>query len=162
MSKHIIKSHNKNLLLYHIVCPVKYRRSVITEEVSSTLKEVCLELERCYEIYFVEIGTDEDHVHFLVQSVPMISPTNMVQMIKNITARELFRRQPAVREELWRGKFWTGGYYVNTVGAYGNEGVIRKYVQSQGKPINRFIKAINSRYLKELRNALIPRQLAAR
>jgi REP element-mobilizing transposase RayT len=114
------------------VCPAKYRRVIFTDEVDEALKEVCMEIGKRYEIHFVEIGTDKDHVHFLVQSVPMYSPTKIVKVIKSITAREVFRRVPSVRKELWGGEFWTDGYYVNTVSKYGNEDVIRKYVEEQG------------------------------
>ena len=76
MSEHIIKSHNKTLLLYHIVCPAKYRRKVFTEEVEITLKTVCYEISERFEINFVEIGADKDHVHFLIQSIPSIPVTN--------------------------------------------------------------------------------------
>jgi REP element-mobilizing transposase RayT len=100
--------------------------------VDEALKEVCMEIGKRYEIHFVEIGTDKDHVHFLVQSVPMYSPTKLVKVIKSITAREVFRRVPSVRKELWGGEFWTDGYYVNTVSKDGNEDVIRKYVEEQG------------------------------
>ena len=78
MSEHILKRHNKTLLMYHLVFPLKYRR-------------------------------------------------------KAITAREIFKRHPEVKEKLWGGKFWTSGYYANTVGQYGNEDFIRKYVEDQGK-----------------------------
>lgn len=133
MSDHIHKSHNKSLLLYHFVCPIKYRRKVLTDSVSLTLKEVCLAISERYEIHFLEIGCDSDHVHFLVQSVPVISPRQIVNTIKSLTAREIFRIHPEVRKLLWGGSFWTSGYYVNTVGQYANEEVIRKYVQGQGK-----------------------------
>ena len=133
MTDHILKSHNKNLLLYHLVCPSKYRRKVFTEEVEDTLKEICIGIEKRYEVHFVEIGVDEDHVHFLLQSVPMQSPTRIVKTVKSITAIELFKRHPEVKEHLWGGQFWTSGYYINTVGASGNEQVIKEYVQSQGK-----------------------------
>ena len=94
MSEHVIERHNKNLLLYHIVCPIKYRRKVLTEEVEKGLKEVCLEIEKRYEIGYVEIGADEDHVHFLIQTVPTFSPQRIVQTIKSITAREMFKTHP--------------------------------------------------------------------
>ena len=134
--KHIYKSHNKTALLYHIVCPVRYRRKVITNEVSITLKNVCIEISKRYEIYFLEIGTDDDHVHFLVQSVPMVSPKRIVQTIKSITAREIFKNHPEVKEFLWGGKFWTSGYYINTVGLYAGEETIRNYIKNQGKDYN--------------------------
>ena len=120
-------------MLYHLVCPVKYRRDVITEAVSTTLKEICMEIGQRYEIHFVEIGTDEDHVHFLLQSVPMMLPTRMVQTIKSIIAKEIFQRHPGVKKLLWGSHFWTSGYYINTVGQYANEEVIRNYVKNQGK-----------------------------
>ena len=126
MSEHIYKSHNKILLLYHIVFPVKYRREALTPRVSESLKEICIGISERYEIHFVEIGTDVDHVHFLVQSVPVRSVSEIVRTIKSITARQLFERHPEVKELLWGGNFWTSGYYVNTVGQYGNEDVIKK------------------------------------
>jgi REP element-mobilizing transposase RayT len=115
------------------VCPAKYRRKVFTEEVGNTLKDVCVGIGERYEVNFVEIGTDEDHVHFLIQSVPVMSPKAIVQIIKSITAKEIFRIHPEVKKKLWGGNFWTSGYYANTVGQYGNEKVIKEYVRKQGR-----------------------------
>ena len=133
MSEYVIKSHNKTVLLYHVVCPAKYRRKVFSEEVEKTLKEVCLEIGERYEIKFIEIGVDEDHVHFLVQSVPTMMPKSIVQIIKSITAREIFKKHKEVKQMLWGGQFWTSGYYMNTVGRHGNEDVIKEYIAKQGK-----------------------------
>lgn len=132
MSEHIHKSHNKSLLLYHFVCPIKYRRSVLNETVSKTFKEVCQKIEERYEMIFSEVGLDENHVHFLIQGVPNDSPKKIIGAVKSITAKEIFRLHPEVKQELWGGKFWTSGYYVNTVGQYANEEVIKKYLQNQG------------------------------
>ena len=133
MSEHIVKRHNKTLLLYHIVCPVKYRRAVFSEAIEKTLKDVCKGISKRYEIHFIEIGVDDDHVHFMVQGVPVMSPSQIVQIIKSLTGREIFGRHPEVKKILWGGKFWTSGYYMNTVGRYGNEDIIAKYVKEQGK-----------------------------
>ncbi len=133
MSEHIIKRHNKTLLLYHLVCPVKYRKVVFTKDIENTLKEVCLEIEKRYEIHYVEIGSDSDHVHFLIQTVPMMLPTRFVQTTKSITAKEIFLRHPGVKKLLWKGHFWTSGFYLNTVGRFGNEQTIQNYVKNQGK-----------------------------
>ena len=133
MSDHKIKRHNKSLLLYHIVIPLKYRRNVINKEVGETLIKICFEISERYEVEFIEIGYESDHVHFLVQSVPSYSVSKMITMLKSITAKQLFQRHPEVKAILWNGKFWTSGYYVNTVGQYSNEEVIRAYVKNQGK-----------------------------
>ena len=133
MDDHIKKRHNKTLLLYHIVCPLKYRKSVITYEVGGSLKEICLQISERYELHFVEIGYEPDHVHFLVQSVPSMCVSEIVRTIKSITAKQLFQKHPEIELKLWGGKFWTSGYYANTVGHYGNKEVIRKYIENQGK-----------------------------
>ena len=133
MSEHIHKRHNKNLLLYHLVCPIKYRRSVLTDAVEISLVEICKNIELRFEILFIEIGADENHVHFLIQSVPMLSIKSIAQTVKSITAKELFRLHPEVKHQLWGGQFWSSGYYVNTVGQYANEEVIQKYISLQGK-----------------------------
>ncbi len=127
-------------MLYHLVCPVKYRRKVFTKEVEKTLKEVCVEISHRYEIHFVEIGSDEDHVHFLIQSVPMMRPKTMVQTTKSITAKEIFKLHPEVKQKLWGGQFWTDGYYISTVGAHGNEQTIKEYVKNQGKEYNQIYR----------------------
>jgi putative transposase len=133
MSHLIRKSHNVSILLYHFVCPAKYRRAVIDKEVDHVLKEVCLDIADRYQVEFLEIGTDKDHVHYLVQSVPTYSPTKIITMIKSLTAREVFARIPSVKKQLWGGEFWTDGYYVGTVGQHATEEVIREYVKSQGQ-----------------------------
>jgi len=133
MSEYIRKSHNVSVLLYHLVCPAKYRRVVFTEEVDEHLKSVCLEISKRYEIQFVEIGTDNDHVHFLIQSVPMYSATQIARIVKSITAREIFKLAPTVKKQLWGGEFWSKGYFVNTVGQSGNEEAIANYVRKQGR-----------------------------
>ncbi|RXK89323.1 IS200/IS605 family transposase, partial [Chlorobaculum sp. 24CR] len=123
------KSHNVSILIYHFVCPAKYRRVVFSEAVDNSLKEICLEISYRYEFSFIEIGTDKDHVHFLIQSVPTLSPTKIIQAVKSITAKEIFRKHPEVKQKLWGGEFWSKGFYVNTVGRHGDENTITKYVQ---------------------------------
>ena len=103
MSEHIYRQHNKTLLLYHLVFPAKYRRKVFSERVEDTLKQVCIDISERYEIKLIEIGCDEDHIHFLVQSVPKLSVTPILTIIKSITAREIYKAHPKVKKILWGG-----------------------------------------------------------
>ena len=119
--------------MYHLVCPAKYRKVVFSQSVEKVLKEVCLEIEKRYEIFFLEIGTDRDHVHFLIQSVPTYSPSKIARIVKSITAREVFARAPEVKKKLWGGEFWSKGYFINSVGQRGNETSIANYVRNQGR-----------------------------
>ena len=131
-SKYIHKSHNVSVLIYHFVCPSKYRKVVFDKAVDLFLKEICLEISKRYEIHFLEIGTDSNHVHFLLQSVPTYSPTRIVTLIKSLTAREVFKKFPSVKKKLWGGEFWSDGYFVNSVSKFGDEDTISKYVKAQG------------------------------
>ncbi|MCH2207983.1 MAG: IS200/IS605 family transposase [Lentisphaerales bacterium] len=133
MSEHIRKSHNKTLLLYHLVFPAKYRRKIFTDEIELTLREVCTGIGVRYEMNFIEIGLDGDHVHFLVQGIPTMSVTRLVTIIKSITAKEIFKNHSHIKKILWGGSLWTTGYYANTVGQYAGEETIRNYVKNQGK-----------------------------
>ena len=132
MSKYIHKSHNVSVLLYHFVCPAKYRKVVFDKEVDETLKVICLEIAKRYEISFLEIGIDKDHVHFLIQSVPKYSVTQIIRIIKSITAKKIFAKHPQVKDQLWGGEFWSDGFFVNTVIKFGSEDTISKYVKEQG------------------------------
>jgi len=133
MSTYIHKSYNVSVLIYHLEFPAKYRRAEFDDHVDRVVRDICLEIENRYEIKFLEIGTDKDHVHFLVQSVPTYSVTKLVTMIKSLTAREVFKQCPQVKKQLWGGEFWTDGYFASTVGKHGNESMLGKYIKNQGK-----------------------------
>ena len=132
--RHIHKRHNVSLILYHLVCPVKFRREIFSEGISVTLKQTCVELGLRYEIQFLEIGTDNNHVHFLIQTIPHRSVSNMVKIIKSITAKQIYHLHPEVKRFLWGGNIWTMGYCINTVGQYGDIKMIQNYVKNQGIP----------------------------
>ena len=140
MSDNIHKSHNVSRLMYHFVFPAKYRRVVVDKEVDQVIKETCIEISKRYPIYFLEIGSDKDHVHFLIQSVPNYSPTQIARTVKSITAKEVFKRCPDVKKKLWGGEFWSDGFYVATVSEHGNEKIIANYVKNQGDEYNKLYR----------------------
>lgn len=140
MSDYIHKSHNVNLLLYHYVCPAKYRRVIFDDSVDRIVIQTCQEISKRYDINVMEIGTDGDHVHFLIQSAPMLSPTEIVTTLKSIIAKEVYHLCPWVKKKLWGGNIWSAGYFVSTVGKNGNEHQIKNYVRSQGKEYHRLYR----------------------
>jgi len=146
MSEYIHKRHNVTVLMYHLVFPAKYRRAVFNPKVDEKIKEICIEIEKRYEINFLEIGTDSDHVHFLVQTVPTYSVTKLVTMIKSLTARHVFKECPEVKKLLWGGEFWSDGFFANTVSKHGDESVIKNYVKNQGND-KEYIKLHDSNQL---------------
>ena len=90
----------------------------MNRDVDKVLRDVCLKIEKRWEIIFLEIGLDGDHAHFLIQSVPSYSVTKIVRTVKSLIAREVFSRVPEVKKKLWGGEFLGKGYFVNTVGQH--------------------------------------------
>ena len=106
----------------------------LKEEYASTVKQICKDIENRFHLLFETIGFDEDHVHFLIESLTTTySPAKIFQFVKSITARELFKRHPEIKKELYHGEFWSDGGYVGTVGEGINADIIRGYIKRQGR-----------------------------
>jgi putative transposase len=97
------------------------------------IKETACGIQEKYAIEFEALGMD--HIHILCSAHPKVAPGEIVRIFKSITAREVFRRKPEIKRELWGGEFWTDGYYVATVGESANWETVEKYIERQGKPI---------------------------
>ena len=119
---------------FPIVFPVKYRTAMLDEAVTMMIQETAAEIAERFPIEMAAIGTDKNHIHLLCSAHPKVAPGRIVQLFKSLTAREIFRRKPAVKRMLWGGEFWSDGYYVATVGERANWQTVERYVQRQGQP----------------------------
>jgi putative transposase len=81
-----------------------------------------------YDLVIDTMGIVEDHVHIFLTAPPRLSPARVVQILKSISARELFRWFPQLRQELWGGRLWSDGYFVRTVGDAVTSDIIRRYI----------------------------------
>lgn len=125
--------HNAYQIHYHFVTPVKYRKAIFgCSDREQTLIRICREIGERYSIEFEQVGIDRDHVHYLLSAAPKYAPSRIIQIVKSILARELFRHHPDLRKDLWGGELWTDGFFVTTVGEGGNKEVIKQYVAKQG------------------------------
>ena len=127
-------SHKIFKIKYHFVICIKYRRNLFSEEkLANELKEICKSLEKRYFLKFETIGFDENHVHFMLQSVPKYSPSKVFRIVKSISAIRLFEKFPDLKKLLYGGEFWSDGGYVSTIGEGANADVIREYIKNQGR-----------------------------
>ncbi len=127
-------AHKVFKIKYHFVFCIKYRKDLfLKDKYVDTFREICKDLENRYHMKFETLGFDEDHVHFLLQTVPNYSPSQIFRLVKSITAIELFKRHKDLKDELWGGEFWSDGGYVGTVGEGVNAEVIRNYIKKQGR-----------------------------
>ena len=133
VSETISGAHTRWNIRYHIVWIVKYRKDLLYRSgVSERLSELIKEIGERYEWVIDTLATDGNHVHVFMGAPPRYAPAEVVKIMKSITAREIFREFPQVKEELWGGELWGDGYYVRTVGSEVTSEVIREYIKKQG------------------------------
>ena len=125
--------HNVSECYYHIQITIKYRRSVLNEEVQRVIKESLREFSERYAIEITELGFDQNHIHLLCRFLPTYSGGQVIRVIKSVTAREVFKQAPEVKRQLWGGEFWTDGYYIATISGRGSKKVIEQYIRNQGR-----------------------------
>lgn len=126
-------SHRVYKIRYHIMFAIKYRKSLLKEqEMIDYFKLILSELSKRFYFEFEAVGTDSNHVHLFMSASPTYSPSKIVQIVKSITARELFAKFPKLKEFLWGGEFWNDAYYVATICDGAVAEIIKNYVQKQG------------------------------
>ena len=118
-------------LKYHLVWIPKYRKHILNKEVSDYLEEVFRKIAEEYGFRIDTLGIMEDHVHIFVEAPPKYSPAQVVQVMKSILAREVFKKFPKLRKQLWAGEMWNDGYFVRSVGDKVTADIIRKYIEYQ-------------------------------
>lgn len=103
-------SHKVFKIKYHFVFCIKYRKDLFLEEkYVETVKKICREIEERYDLKFETLGFDEDYVHFMIQAFPRYSPSIIFQMVKSVSAKELFKCHPDLKKELWGEIFGVQG-----------------------------------------------------
>src|SRR3989338_7683483 len=123
---------------YHMVMCVKYRKKLLlTDAVVSFLVDVFKGLEERYFLKFETIGCDRDHCHVLVRAKPRYAPSNVMRIIKSVSARQIFKQFEWIKEELWGGEFWSDSGYIGTVGEGVNADIIRRYIEKQGQKFDK-------------------------
>ena len=118
-------------LKYHLVWIPKYRKKILNGEITKYLEDVFKRIAQEYEFEIDTIGIQEDHVHIFMGAPPRYSPADLVQIMKSISAREVFKKFPKLRKQLWAHELWSDGYFVRSVGDKVIADIIRKYIEYQ-------------------------------
>lgn len=117
-----------------MVFVLKYRKKLLLEKIPvEYVKELLYGIGERYYLVFDAIGMEEDHLHVVVGAAPRYAPSEVMQIIKSITARIIFKRFKEIKRELWGGEFWSDGGHIDTVSDHGGLEKIKKYVLDQGK-----------------------------
>jgi putative transposase len=107
----------------------KYRKVILKGDLAKRLKGVFQEIAERYEFEIDTMEVKDDHVHLFLSAPPRYSPARVVQVIKSISAKMVFRKFPEVKKQLWGGEFWSDGYFVRSVGDKVTSDLIRRYIK---------------------------------
>lgn len=129
-------AHSVYDLKYHFVWTPKYRKELLTGEVAEAVREIIQSVAGAYDMEIDTMEVMEDHVHVFLSAPPRYSPARVMQIMKSISAREIFVRYPWVRRKLWGGEFWGDGYFVRSIGDQVTSESIRRYIRYQKSPKN--------------------------
>ncbi len=126
-------SHCRYQIRYHIVWKVKYSHRVLFGRRAKYLKQIIEDIGERYEYNIEGVGIDNNHIHIFAGAHPAIAPAKMIQVIKSITAREMFKMYPDIKKILWGGALWAIGYYIRTVSDGPIDTVVKRYIEVQDK-----------------------------
>ena len=123
----------KHNLKIHLIFVCKYRKKLLYGELDSLLKVVIRDIEQKSDFEIIVIETDKDHIHLMIQYIPRVSISSIVNRLKSITTYHLWKKyKPFLKQHFWKeNTFWTDGYFVCSVGEASPE-TIRRYIQNQG------------------------------
>jgi len=119
-------------LNYHLIFCTKYRRNVLTEQISMRLKDITIGISKDFQVKIIQQETDKDHIHILFKTKPTINMTKYINPIKGVSSRILFQEFPEIKMRLWKGHLWSKSYCLLTTGQTTLD-VLKRYVASQGE-----------------------------
>jgi len=128
-------AHSVYSLHYHLVMVIKYRRKALyDEEIRERLKQIVWSLSDELGIEILAQEPSEDHLHILFRASPTTNLTNVVNVIKGVTARRLRQEFPQTKEFLWGDSFWSNSYFIASTGQVSLD-VLMQYVESQREKV---------------------------
>ena len=125
------KHHAAYQLNYHLVLLPKYRKKGLQSPISDLLSEIILKICSIYEFRLISSKIRPDHVHLFLSAPPKFAPSTIAKIVKSITARQIFRDYPELKQDVfWGGHFWSNGYYIGSAGAVSST-TIQEFIEWQ-------------------------------
>jgi putative transposase len=124
-------AHSVYSLHYHLVVVIKYRwKALYDEAIRERLKQIIWSLTDELGIEILAQEPAEDHLYILFTATPTTNLSNVVNVIKGVTARRLRQEFPRTKEFLWGDSFWSNSYFIASTGQVSLD-VLMQYVESQ-------------------------------
>ena len=125
--------HCKYSLNLHFVFAVKYRKGLLKDNIDTDMKQILFEIAQLKGFVIKTMQSDIDHIHILVDSLPILSPFEIAHQLKQISTFRIWKKHLLeLKKHFWKERtFWSDGYFVCSTGDASTE-TIQKYIESQG------------------------------
>jgi putative transposase len=125
-------SHAKFLILDHLIVVCQSRKKLLIH-VGNETKGIVEGMAANADVSMETLEVDQDHLHWLVQSEPRISPLAIVRKVtQESTVQRWKMHEKALKRHCWQERtFWSDGYFCCTIGNASQE-TIRHCIESQG------------------------------
>ena len=114
---------------YHLVWAPKYRRWIVREDIRRRVAEVFRQIAEDFGFELVELEVAKEHVHVFLNFPPRYSISKVVGILKSISASQVFKEYPELKQHLRKREFWEDGYFVRTVGDAVTAEVVQRYIR---------------------------------
>ena len=126
-------AHLVYALRYYFIQVVKYRKKVFTtEKIIDLLKQIAKRISESFDVEIIDLRCDKDHFHMIFKSKPTLDIPKYINALKTISSREIQRKFPKCKKQLWKGVLWSPSYFLATTGQVTLD-VLKRYVENQGK-----------------------------
>lgn len=124
-------SHSIGTLMLHLQWVTKYRYKMFRKEEQKNLVSACIRrAASLHQIKIIELEVMPEHVHIAVQVALTLSPAKVLQILKGISARLFFIKNPKARWRYPKGSLWSKGKFAASLG-FIQVDAARTYIKNQ-------------------------------
>jgi len=132
--KYQTNNHSVFLLQYHLILVTKYRKKVLSDEITTRIMEIFNNIgsKKQYQLEIIEANQDNDHLHIIFSAQPRSEISKFLNSFKTASSRLIQKEFPEIKSQLWKNQFWSKSFFLATTGGVTLE-TLKKYVEKQGE-----------------------------
>jgi putative transposase len=126
--------HSKYSMKVHVIFVTKYRKKLFSSgKRSDDVKQFLYDVAKKHGYVIIQMETDKDHVHILLEYSPKVSVSDIVRQLKQYSTYQMWKHHEAyLAKQYWKHQIlWSDGYFACSIGQVSQE-IIERYIQNQG------------------------------
>ena len=125
--------HSKYSMKVHVIFVTKYRKKLFSSgKRSDDVKQFLYDVAKKHGYAIIQMETDKDHVHILLEYSPKVSVSDIVRQLKQYSTYQMWKlHEVYLSKQYWKRQIlWSEGYFACSIGQVSQE-IIERYIQNQ-------------------------------